>query len=124
MGAATKTAAAFASFIGLTAISLFGFNPTLEAGLAPSEGGNTNLALLGIVLLYTAIPCCFYLATLPWVWSYTLTEERQARIRARLDRKAIDQNQITTSNPETKAAIFTSKIDNDGEHDRNETKES
>ena len=109
MGAATKTAAAFASFIGLTAISLFGFDPTLEAGLSPSDGGNTNLALLGIVLLYTAIPSCFYLATLPWVWSYTLTEERQARIRARLDRKATDENQLTSSDPETKAAFLLGK---------------
>ncbi len=97
MGAATKTAAAFASFIGLTAISFFGFDPTLEAGLAPSDGGNTNLALLGIVLLYTVIPCCFYLATLPWVWTYTLTEERQARIQARLDRKARDRNETKGS---------------------------
>ncbi len=86
-GSAQKTAAAFASFIGLTAISLFGFDPTLEPGLTPSEGGNTDFALLGIVLLYTIIPCCFYLATLPWVWSYTLNEERQERMRARLERK-------------------------------------
>ncbi len=92
-GAAQKIAAAFASFLGLTLISLFGFDATLEAGLSPAEGGNTNLALIGIVLLYTVIPCCFYLSTLPWVWSYSLTEERQAKIRERLERKQIARQQ-------------------------------
>ena len=90
-GAAQKTAAAFASFLGLTLVSLFGFDPTLDAGLSPADGGNTNLALIGIVLLYTVIPCCFYLATLPWIWSYSLTEERQAKIRERLERKQISR---------------------------------
>ena len=88
-GAAQKIAAAFASFLGLTLVSLFGFDATLEAGLSPAEGGNTNLSLIGIVLLYTLIPCCFYLSTLPWVWSYSLTEERQAKIRERLERRQI-----------------------------------
>lgn len=92
-GAAQKIAAAFASFLGLTLVSLFGFDATLEAGLSPAEGGNTNLALIGIVLLYTVIPCCFYLSTLPWVWSYSLTEERQAKIRERLERKQIARQQ-------------------------------
>ena len=87
--AAQKIAAAFASFLGLTLISLFGFDATLEAGLSQAEGGNTNLALIGIVLLYTVIPSCFYLVTLPWIWSYSLTEERQSKIRERLERRQI-----------------------------------
>ena len=87
--AAQKIAVAFASFLGLTLVSLFGFDPTLEAGLSQAEGGNTNLALIGIALLYTVIPSCFYLVTLPWIWSYSLTEERQSRIRERLERRHI-----------------------------------
>ena len=84
-GAAQKTAAAFAGFIGLAAISLFGFDATLEPGLAAEAGGNKGFALFGIVLLYTVIPCCFYLATLPWIWNYPLTEQRQIKLRERLE---------------------------------------
>ncbi len=40
-------------------------------------------------MLYSIVPAGFKLIALPYIWKYPLTEERQMRIRARLDRRGV-----------------------------------
>ena len=84
---AQKTTGAPARLQGLTAVGFFGFEPTLASGLGQAEGGNSELATIGIILHYSDIPCCFYFATMPSLWKYPLTEARHARLGAKLERK-------------------------------------
>jgi len=45
--------------------------------------------LLMLAVLYSIVPAAFKFIALPFIWNYPLTEERQIRIRARLDRRGV-----------------------------------
>lgn len=67
---------------------MFGFDATADPALGSTPQGNSFVALMSLAVFYSVIPSCFKLSTLPFLWNYPLTEERQSRIRARLIRKA------------------------------------
>ena len=87
-GVVKKATSALALGIALGAVDLFGFDATADPALGGEAGGNTVGALLALALLYSVVPSCFKLCTLPFLWTYPLTETRQARIRRRLAAKA------------------------------------
>ena len=86
-GIVQKGAAAIALFVALTAIDLFGFDPTADPSLRGTVNGNSNIAIIGLTIMYSVIPSLFKISTLPFIWNYPLTEERQIRIRGYLERK-------------------------------------
>ena len=69
-------------------LGFFGFDATLDPLLGGQPGGNTFSALMALAIFYSVVPSCFKLATIPWLWNYPLTEQRQARIRRLLESKA------------------------------------
>ena len=87
-GVVKKATVAFAASAGLFAVDLFGFDATANPALAGQAGGNDFTALVALTLFYSVVPSCFQLCTLPFLWTYPLTEERQTRIRGLLERKA------------------------------------
>jgi glycoside/pentoside/hexuronide:cation symporter, GPH family len=86
-GIVQKGAAAIALFIALTAVDLFGFDATADPSLRNTMDGNSNNAIFGLALMYSVVPTLFKISTLPFIWNYPLTEERQIRIRGYLERK-------------------------------------
>lgn len=87
-GLLRKATTAIAASVGLFAVALFGFDATVDPGLAGTERGNTFGALMALTVFYSVVPSLVKLSTLPFLWTYPLTEERQARIRRRLEAKA------------------------------------
>ena len=86
-GIIQKGAAAISLFIALTVIELFGFDPTADPSQRETINGNSNIAILGLAIMYSVVPSLFKISTLPFIWKYPLTEERQAKIRGYIDRK-------------------------------------
>jgi|TARA_B110000495_G_C22988594_1_gene581889 GPH family glycoside/pentoside/hexuronide:cation symporter len=86
-GIVQKGAAAIALFIALTAVDLFGFDATADPSLRGAVDGNSNNAIIGLAIMYSIVPSLFKISTLPFIWNYPLTEERQKKIRGFLDRK-------------------------------------
>ena len=48
-----------------------------------------RLHLLVLTLTYSIIPAGIKFIALPFIWRYPLTEERQVRIRERLERRGV-----------------------------------
>lgn len=86
-GIIQKGAAAIALFIALTVIDVFGFDPTADPSQRGTINGNSNMAILGLAIMYSVVPSLFKISTLPFIWKYPLTEERQVKIRGYIDRK-------------------------------------
>ena len=77
MGA--KLANAVGVGIALPLLQLAGFDPTKENG--PAE-------LRWLTALYVVLPIALWLVTIRLLWNFPITPERQARFRARIDRRA------------------------------------
>ena len=88
-GMLKKGAGAAGGAIGLAAAAFFGFDPTADASLSGTPGGNSQSALLWVTLLYSIIPAAIKFIALPFIWRYPLTEERQRKIRERIERRGI-----------------------------------
>ncbi len=86
-GMLKKGSLAAGTAIGLAAAAFFGFDPTADPALGGTEQGNSQSALLWLALLYSIIPALIKLVAFPFMWRYPLTENRQRRIRARIERK-------------------------------------
>ncbi len=86
-GLTKKGSYALGGAIGLAAAAAFGFDPTLDPTLADTPDGNSSSSLLWLTLLYSIIPAAIKFVAFPFVWHYPLTEERQKRIRDRIERR-------------------------------------
>ena len=84
-----KGANALGGAIGLAAVALFGFDALADPALAGTAEGNSSGSLFMLAVLYSIVPAGFKFIALPFIWNYPLTEERQIRIRARLDRRGV-----------------------------------
>jgi len=84
-----KGANALGGAIGLAAVALFGFDALADPALAGTAEGNSSSSLFMLAVLYSIVPAGFKFIALPFIWNYPLTEERQIRIRARLDRRGV-----------------------------------
>ena len=75
--------------IALLIVGWFGFDATADPSLARTTDGNSSLSLLMLALAYSIIPAAIKFLALPFIWKYPLTEERQKRIRQRLERRGV-----------------------------------
>jgi Na+/melibiose symporter-like transporter len=76
-GMVRKGGAALGVLAATTGAAFFGFDPGIDE--------NTAEAKLAVAVLYSLFPACLALVALPLLWRYPLTEERQQRMRARIE---------------------------------------
>ncbi|MCZ6888796.1 MAG: MFS transporter [Gammaproteobacteria bacterium] len=88
-GMLLKGGVAIGGAIALFVVGIFGFDPMADPNLARTPDGNSSTALMTVALMYAIIPAAFKFIALPFIWNYPLTEERQIRIRARLERRGV-----------------------------------
>ena len=88
-GLLKKGAYAFGGALGLAAAAFFGFDALADPALAGTAEGNSDRSLLILAVLYSIVPAGFKFIALPFIWKYPLTEERQIRIRERLERRGM-----------------------------------
>ena len=87
---ATKGASSLGATLGLWALGWVGF----EA----SQGSlNTPEAIQGLKYVYTFLPTSIFVLAGLIIWKYPITEERQARIRAAIDRREIRRARVAVS---------------------------
>jgi Na+/melibiose symporter-like transporter len=86
-GLLKKGANALGGAIGLAAAAFVGFDALADPNLAGTPAGNSESTLLWLAVLYSIVPAGFKFIALPFIWNYPLTEERQKRIRERLERR-------------------------------------
>ena len=87
-GMLKKGSAAAGTAIGLSAAALFGFDPQADPALAGTADGNSQNSLMWLALWYSIIPASIKFIAFPFMLRYPLTEARQKRIRARIERRA------------------------------------
>ena len=75
--------------MALFVVGLAGFSATADPALAHTSDGNSSTSLLVLALAYSIIPAGLKFIALPFIWRYPLTEERQLRIRERLERRGV-----------------------------------
>lgn len=80
IGFTEKIAVAFGTGFSLNLVGLLGFDPS--GGGTSSEAG-----VMALRLVYCLGPIIFYGAAFYYIWSYPLTPQRHARLRARIDRR-------------------------------------
>jgi GPH family glycoside/pentoside/hexuronide:cation symporter len=87
---ATKGASSLGATLGLWALGWVGF----EA----SQGSlNTPEAIQGLKYVYTFLPTSIFVLAGLIIWKYPITKERQARIRAAIDRREIRRARVAVS---------------------------
>lgn len=83
LGFTEKLAIAFGTGIALNIVGLLGFDPS--GGVAAS----TDSGVLSLRLVYCLGPVVFYGMAMKLIWSYPLTPARHARLREKLDQRAL-----------------------------------
>ncbi|MEM8767613.1 MAG: MFS transporter [Pseudomonadota bacterium] len=78
-GMVNKAAVALGVFLATNGVAWFGFDPTSDE--------NTATAKLVLALMYSVIPAALACVALPLLWKYPLTRERQARMRAHIEKR-------------------------------------
>ncbi len=76
----------------------------MTAGTGPTLRLDAFGALMALAAFYSVVPSVVKLSTLPFLWTYPLTEERQARIRRRLEAKAARLEATRSSGYATRGA--------------------
>ena len=76
----SKAASSFGASLGLWALAAVGFDAKLGAG-------NTAEAIEGLKYVYVFMPMAIFVLAGIIIWKYPLNRERQARIRAAIDRR-------------------------------------
>lgn len=88
-GMLQKGGVAVGGAIALFVVDVFGFDATADPALAHTAEGNSSTSLLVLALAYSIIPAALKFIALPFIWRYPLTEDRQKRIRERLERRGV-----------------------------------
>jgi len=76
----TKLASSLGGWLALQALALVGFD-------ASNGAQNTPEALMGLRVTFAVLPALIFVAAAFVMWSYPITRERQARLRAAIDRR-------------------------------------
>lgn len=84
-GMVNKAAVALGVFIATNGVVWFGFVPGSDA--------NTDTAKLALACMYSVIPALLACVALPLLWKYPLTRERQARMRAHIEKRDLRRSQ-------------------------------
>ncbi|MDA1074312.1 MAG: MFS transporter [Proteobacteria bacterium] len=79
-GMINKAAVALGVLLATNGVAWFGFDPTIGAA-------NSDTAKMAVAALYSVIPAALACVALPLLWKYPLTKERQARMRAHIERR-------------------------------------
>jgi GPH family glycoside/pentoside/hexuronide:cation symporter len=87
-GMVSKAGGAVGVLLATTGAAWFGFDPAIET--------NTAGAKLAVAILYSLFPAALAVTTLPLLWHYPLTEERQKRLRERIERRRKKPDAPTT----------------------------
>jgi GPH family glycoside/pentoside/hexuronide:cation symporter len=78
-GMVNKAAVALGVFLATNGVVWFGFDPTAAV--------NTETAKLSVAMLYSVVPAALACVALPLLWKYPLTQSRQERMRAHIERR-------------------------------------
>ncbi len=81
----TKLASSLGGWLALQSLALFGFD-------AANGAQNTPEALMGLRLTFAVLPAVIFVIAAAVIWRYPITKERQARIRAAIDRRTLRRN--------------------------------
>ena len=76
-----KLASSLGGWLSLQALALVGFD-------ASNGAQNTPEALMGLRLTFAVLPVLFFIVAAFVMWGYPITRERQARLRAAIDRRS------------------------------------
>jgi Na+/melibiose symporter-like transporter len=88
-GLLKKGAYAAGSAVALIMVAFFGFDPTADANLGGTSAGNSDGSLMWLAVMYSIVPAGLKFIALPFIWHYPLTEERQRKIRERIERRGV-----------------------------------
>ena len=86
-GSLRKGTAAAGGAIGVAGVAFFGFDPMLDPNTMGTPDGNSSSSLMWLACLYSVVPAALNFTILHLLWNYPLTETRQKRLRALLDRR-------------------------------------
>lgn len=78
----TKLASSLGGWLALQSLAVFGFD-------AANGAQNTPEALMGLRLTFAVLPAIIFVIAAAVIWRYPITKERQARIRAAIDRRTL-----------------------------------
>jgi Na+/melibiose symporter-like transporter len=81
----TKLASSLGGWLALQSLALFGFD-------AANGAQNTPDALMGLRLTFAVLPAIIFVIAAAVIWRYPITKERQARIRAAINRRTLRRN--------------------------------
>jgi Na+/melibiose symporter-like transporter len=84
-----KGAVAVGVFLATNGVVWFGFDPTSDS--------NTESAKLALAFLYSVIPAALACVALPLLWKYPLTKERQARMRAHIEKRDARRDRVAAA---------------------------
>ena len=88
-GMLKKGGGALGGALGLASVQFFGFDPQADPSLGGTVDGNATSSLIWLAVLYSIVPAGFKIISLPFIWGYPLTEQRQQRIRDRIERRGV-----------------------------------
>jgi Na+/melibiose symporter-like transporter len=88
-GMVNKGAVAVGVFLATNGVVWFGFDPTSDS--------NTESAKLALAFLYSVIPAALACVALPLLWKYPLTKERQARMRAHIEKRDARRDRVAAA---------------------------
>ena len=80
-----KAAYALGGAVAFWTLAFVAFNVQLDPTLSEAAGGNAASSKFLLACLYSIIPAGFWFLSMPFLWSYPLTEERQKEIRAQIE---------------------------------------
>jgi Na+/melibiose symporter-like transporter len=89
-GMVVKGAAGVGTALATAGAGYFGFDPTCASPALIREGAtctNSPGAIFALANFYSIIPAVVALASVPLLWHYPVTEERQKRLRAQIARR-------------------------------------
>ncbi len=84
-GMVRKAAYALGGAVAFWILAYVSFDVQLDPLLSEAAGGNAASSKFLLACLYSIVPAGFWFLSMPFLWSYPLTEERQKEIRAQLE---------------------------------------
>jgi hypothetical protein len=72
-------------FLSTNLVAWYGFNPSAEE--------NTEAAKFALACLYSVIPAALACLSLPLLWNYPLTKERQQRMRSYIESRVVEDKE-------------------------------
>ncbi len=84
-GMVRKGAYALGGAVAFWILAWVAFDVQLDPTLSEAAGGNAASSKFLLACLYSIVPAGFWFLSIPFLWSYPLTEERQKEIRSQIE---------------------------------------